>query len=363
MQEPRRSRIYLEGATFDMREHVKEHGGRWDTERKKWYVLGEVPELLADLVNPPAANDVDAELPLIGPVTTPVPRRADPPKISTLRAPPLEDAQSDFFVPSIYEVAGKESRSIMDVAVFRLSKKDKRASTVLHYDLSDGYVEVKSGTDGMATVWDYDIVLMAISHLTEAMNRYSSGQGEKPGRTFRPHVSDILKFCRKGSGGKQTDTIISALDRLKSTTIKIGRSSPSRTGRPNRQTVTVQAEGLINSYKVVSYSDNDKVESVEIELPGWIYDEVVELKRPDVLTVHRDYFLIEAGLGRFIYRLARKAAGKTTARWSFDTIYKRSGSTGSTRKFAFSLRAMIEKTTCQNIIWPRKGGRKARSWS
>ena len=27
-------------------------------------------------------------------------------------------------------------------------------------------VEVKAGADGMASIWDYDIVLMMISHLT-----------------------------------------------------------------------------------------------------------------------------------------------------------------------------------------------------
>ncbi len=326
----RRSRTYLEGATFDLREHAKRHGARWDTDRKLWYVLGEVPELLANLVRPSSSNEDDA-------MSTH--HRTEQQKAGILRQAPADDAQSDFFVPGIYEVAGKESRSIMDVAVFRLSKKDKRASTVLHYELSDGYVEVKSGTDGMATVWDYDIVLMAISHLTESMNRYIAGTGDKPGRQFRPHVSEILKFCRKGNGGKQTDSIVAALDRLKTTTLKISRSSTGRNGRPKN---AVQAEGLINSYKVVSYNDNDKVESVEIELPGWIYDEVVESKRPDVLTVHRDYFLIEAGLGRFIYRLARKAAGKSSARWSFKTVYERSGSTGSARKFSFSLRALIE---------------------
>jgi hypothetical protein len=110
-------------------------------------------------------------------------------------------------VPSLYDVGTKDSRSIMDVAVFRLSKKDKRAGGVIRYELSDGYVEVKAGPDGMASVWDYDLVLMMVSHLTEAMNRYREGRGEKPGRTYRPHVSDILKFCRRGDGRRQADEV------------------------------------------------------------------------------------------------------------------------------------------------------------
>lgn len=72
----------------------------------------------------------------------------------------------------------------MDVAVFRLSKKDKRAGELIRYDLPDGYVEVSAGAHGMASAWDYDIVLMMVSHLTEAMNRYREGKGGKPGECF-----------------------------------------------------------------------------------------------------------------------------------------------------------------------------------
>ncbi|QUN41513.1 replication initiator protein A (plasmid) [Burkholderia cenocepacia] len=228
----------------------------------------------------------------------------------------------------------------MDVAVFRLSKKDKRAGGVIRYELSDGYVEVKAGPDGMASVWDYDLVLMMVSHLTEAMNRYREGRGEKPGRTYRPHVSDILKFCRRGDGGRQADEVEGALDRLKGTTIKNVRERPSANGRrPMRE---VEAEGLVSSYKVLSYTENGKIASVEIEAPKWLYREVTEGKRPDVLTVHPDYFLIDPGIGRFVYRLARRAAGKGEAKWAFQTIYERSGSAGTFKEFRRILRNIIE---------------------
>lgn len=263
-----------------------------------------------------------------------------PPPSPSIRKPPEGDAQPDFFVPSLYDVGTKDSRSIMDVAVFRLSKKDKRAGEVIRYELSDGYVEVKAGPDGMASVWDYDLVLMMVSHLTEAMNRYREGRGEKPGRTYRPHVSDILKFCRRGDGGRQADEVEGALDRLKGTTIKNVRERPSANGRrPMRE---VEAEGLVSSYKVLSYTENGKIASVEIEAPKWLYREVTEGKRPDVLTVHPDYFLIDPGIGRFVYRLARRAAGKGEAKWAFQTIYERSGSAGTFKEFRRILRNIIE---------------------
>ncbi|MCP1243884.1 replication initiator protein A [Acetobacter lambici] len=228
----------------------------------------------------------------------------------------------------------------MDVAVFRLSKKDKRVGDAIRYDFPDGgYVEVTSGHYGMASVWDYDLVLMAISHLTEAMNRYRNGKGEIPSPVFRPHISEILKFCRRSIGGRQYKEIESALDRLADTKIKVVRKENGVGRREKRIAGTPQ--GLIASGRVVSYTDTGRIQSVEITIPDWLYQEIVESKTPNVLTVHPDYFLIEPGIGRFLYRLARRAAGRTEAKWSFQTIYDRSGSAGTFKKFSENLRKII----------------------
>ena len=72
-----------------------------------------------------------------------------------------------------------------------------------------------------------------------------------------------------------------------------------------------------------------------------MYREVTESQNPEVLTVHPDYFLIDPGIGRFVYRLARQAAGKTSARWTFKLLHERSGSAGAAKKFAFTLRKLI----------------------
>lgn len=256
----------------------------------------------------------------------------------SLRKPPEGDAQADFFVPLLYDVATKDSRSIMDVAVFRLSKKDKRPNETIRYERADGYVEVVSGEAGMASVWDYDIVLMAISHLTDAMNLYRQGRGEKPNRTFRPHVSEILKFCRRSDGGRQYEEIEGALKRLSTTFVEVVTTTQAKGKRSLR---TAKGVGLINSYETVSYADNGRLTSVSIEVPQWLYNEVVEVKTPAVLTVHPEYFLIEPGIGRFLYRLARRAAGKARAKWTFKLIYERSGSVGTFKEFCRILRKLI----------------------
>lgn len=262
---------------------------------------------------------------------------------------------SQIFAPSLYDVGGRDNRSVMDVAVFRLSKKDKRAGELIRYDLPDGYVEVSAGAHGMASVWDYDIVLMMVSHLTDAMNRYREGKGGKPGRVFRLHVSDILRFARRGNGSSQVKGVEAALDRLRGTTIK--------TVRESGKFRTTEAEGLIARYRVLSRTDTKKISSVEIETPEWIYREVTEGKRPEVLTVHRDYFLIEPGIGRFIYRLARRAAGRDSAKWAFKTLYERSGSGGSFKNSVSYFAGSSKPMTCLNMPCAKKRGRMALYWS
>ena len=268
---------------------------------------------------------------------------------SSMRKPPEGDAQPDFFVPALYDVGGRDSRHIMDVAVFRLGKKDKQAGELIRYELSDGFVEVTAGPYGMASVWDYDIVLMMVSHLTEAMNRYRDGKGEKPGRTFKPNVSDILKFARRGDGSRQVDEVAAALDRLKGTTVK------SKRGNGNDQETA--SDGLINNYTILSKTDTGRISSVEIEAPKWIHKQIVEGRQPDVLTVHPDYFLITLGIGRFIYRLARRAAGKSHAQWSFRKLYERSGSTGDFKKFTYTLREMVAANDLPEYTLAERGGK------
>lgn len=257
--------------------------------------------------------------------------------VSSIRHPPKGDEQQDFFVPMLYDVGTRDSRSVMDVAVFRLSKRDRRAGEVIRYELPDGHVEVSSGPAGMASVWDYDLVLMAVSHLTESMNRYREGKGDKPGRVFRPHVADVLKFCRRADGGKQKDNLIDTCIRLNTTHVAMQRTRKAKNGRM----VTIsEGEALISRYKIVK-NQSGRPEYIEIELADWMHREITEGKNPDVLTVHPDYFLIDPGIGRFIYRLARRVAGKGEAQWLFKTIYERSGSTGELKKFCFTVRKLI----------------------
>ena len=64
----------------------------------------------------------------------------------------------------------------------------------------------------------------------------------------------------------------------------------------------------------------------------------------DLLTLNPDYFLISSGLGRFIYRLARKAAGKGEAFYTVADLHKRSGSPQEMRFFLRDLKEFVSRT-------------------
>lgn len=250
------------------------------------------------------------------------------------KTPPKGD-QLEFFVPEVRDVSAKDSRSLMDVAVFRLSKGGRAGQAPLRYEWDDGSeVEVQPSAQGLATVWDYDLVLMAVSHLAEAANRYRRGTGPRPSRGVRLLPADIVQFCRMGRGGRQYDAITSAVDRLSGTTVIQRRVVDD-------QLVTIR-DGLIGNHsRVVSDLQSGRVRSVEIEVPAWAYGAVVDAERPEVLTMHRDYFLLTSGVARFLYRLCRQSAGRGEWQWLFRSLWERSGKTSAFKEFTRNLRAII----------------------
>src|SRR5262249_2539171 len=151
-------------------------------------------------------------------------------------------------------------------------------------------------------------------------------------------AAHILKFCRRSSGGKQYKDLEAALDRLAGTRIKIVNLG----GGKRREAINIP---LIEDYKAVSKTSNGHVDLVEIRIPTWVYDSVVREKdRPQILTLNPDYFLISKSIGRVIYRLARKAAGKGTARYSVSELHKRTGSTQAPAQFSQMMRRFVTST-------------------
>lgn len=268
----------------------------------------------------------------------PAPRR-------TTRPSPIDDAQMMFFVPSVHDAPLKDDVNLMDIAPFALSKMTGEG--VIRYELKDAIITIEGGAEvGLATAYDYDIVINMISHLAEAMRCYRIDEKKGlrpslPSMIYRPVAADILKFCRRELGGKQYEDLEHALDRLAATRIRITNLKGGDAERRDRR--ETESFPLIGRYKVVSRTSQDRIDQVEIEIPTWVYDGVVKPDdKPSILTLNPDYFLINRPIAKFLYRLARKAAGTTEATYSLKELHKRSGSRLPERKFRIALEEIIE---------------------
>ena len=267
-----------------------------------------------------------------------------PPSASRInRAPPIDDDQLMFFVPTIHDAPLKDEVNLMDVAPFSLSKTKRDG--IIRYELKDCVITVEGGAEtGMANAYDYDIFLNMVSYLAEEMRRYRAAErkGQSPAlpnRVYRPTASQILKFCRREQGGKQYLELERALDRLQATRIKIVADK----GSSRREAESFQ---LIGRYKVVSRTSKDMIDVVQIGIPDWVYDGVVlpEGKAPSILTMSPGYFLINKPIAKFIYRLARKAAGQTDAHYTLKDLHYRSGSQLPLHKFRQTVEEIVDST-------------------
>jgi plasmid replication initiation protein len=223
----------------------------------------------------------------------------------------------DFFVADILDWALKDDRHSMEHPMFSLSKKPDHR--VRHYERNGVHVTVKPGADGMATIWDKDVLIYAISQLVEALN-----QGRPISRTIRLTAYDLLVVTNRGTGARAYKLLAAAFGRLKGTIIE----TDLHTNGLRQQ----EGFNIIDHWKIIRHtSANSRMVAIELTLSEWLYRAVLAR---EVLTLSRDYFRLDGGLERRLYELARKHCGNQT-RWAIgmELLHKKSGSTASLKMF------------------------------
>jgi plasmid replication initiation protein len=260
------------------------------------------------------------------------------------RSAPIDDAQLMFFVPTVQDAPIKDDFNLMDIAPFSLSKSG--GAGVIRYELKDSIITIEGGAEvGLATAFDYDIVINMISHLAEVTRQYRQDEAKGlrpslPPRVYRPAAAEILKFCRRELGGKQYEDLERSLARLQATHIRITNLKGTKDVKDRRAT---ESFPLIGRYKVVSRTNQDRIDQIEIEVPDWVFEGVVRPDgKPTILTLNPDYFLLSRPIAKFIYRLARKAAGETTACYSLKELRKRCDAKMPMRKFRKTIEEIVE---------------------
>jgi plasmid replication initiation protein len=237
--------------------------------------------------------------------------------------PPSERSKLDPFVIATGDASPRDQRDLMERPFFSLAK-GKRTRPIL-YQAGDVRVEVYAVPEhGMATIWDADVLIWAASQIVEAENL-----GLKTSRFLRFTPYQLLIAVGRQTGARDYKLLKGALSRLQATVIR----TSIRQGEHWRR----HQFSWINEWEECARRDG-RVEGMEFVLPDWFYRGVID--RSLVLTIDPAYFSLTGGIERWLYRVARKHAGRQPRGWLFEIahLHEKSGSLAKPADFAFDLR-------------------------
>ncbi|MFN8831631.1 MAG: replication initiator protein A [Labrys sp. (in: a-proteobacteria)] len=239
-----------------------------------------------------------------------------------------ERATLDPFEALSGDIAPRDQRDLMERPFFSLAKAKRVAP--IRYRAGDIEVEVHAVPEhGMATIWDADVLIWAASQIVEALDR-----GLATSRFFRFTPYQLLGAIGRARGKRDYMLLKGALARLQSTVIR----TTIRQGEHWRR----QQFSWINEWEELT-TRTGRVEGMEFVLPDWFYQGVID--RRLVLTIDRDYFALTGGIERWLYRVARKHAGRQPGGWRFDLrhLHVKSASLARFSDFALDIRRIVAR--------------------
>jgi len=244
------------------------------------------------------------------------------------RPPPKGEEQLDLFVAVFADIPIRDQRDMMERPFFSLAKNPRFKP--IEYQVGDVWVRVTANADsGMASIWDADILIWAATQLTEARDR-----GMETSPILRLYPYDLLKAIRRGTSGQDYRDLRAALTRLAGTLV---RTNIRGIGR--RKTAVFH---WLEGWSEIIDETKQESRGMTITLPQWLYHGVMQ--QGGVLTIHEDYFLLTGGLERWLYRVARKHAGRQETGWQFTMrqLYEKSGSLARFSDFAIDIRKIVK---------------------
>jgi plasmid replication initiation protein len=230
--------------------------------------------------------------------------------------------QKDLFICDVADAILKDIMPQMEHPFYSLSKKPE--TSVRRYEHNGNWLEIVPSVKGLATIYDKDILVYAISQLFAKLKN-----NEPVNRRVRINAHELLIFTKRGTAGKDYKALCEALDRLDGTRI---RTNIRRDGEERFNTF-----GLIDASTVArKFGLDGRLLYCEIVLSDWVFDAI---RNRQALTLHPDYFRLRKPLERRVYELARKHCGQQSDwRCSVAVLHKKSGSKSTLRKFRFQLK-------------------------
>jgi plasmid replication initiation protein len=258
--------------------------------------------------------------------------------------------QLDLFTITALDPPWRDNRDAMGYPF--LSLQNGRTAPI-HYSDENVYLSVSAPAElGVASIWDWDIVIFASSHLNEAIE---TGLKVSPRIEFAPY--NCLKQIGRPVGGEHYQRLADAIRRLEATLVvtdirladqpERGYERPFRWlkdyGFPKKYSRHYTTpDGITHITPRDSTGEADPARPWMIELHPWLFNAIV--RQGDILAVHPDYFQLRGGLERWLYRMARRAvpdkAEEPVLRFKMETLHARSGVTATLNRFAFRIRAI-----------------------
>lgn len=233
--------------------------------------------------------------------------------------------QGDLFICDVADAVLKDIMPQMEHPFYSLSKKPD--TTIRRYEHNGNWLEITPSVKGLATIYDKDLLIYAISQVMAKVNN-----GGTPEKRVRINTHELLQFTNRGTAGKDYKAIADAVTRLGGVQI----STNIRTGDEEQFDIF----GLIESSSIRrKFGLNGRLMWCDITLSDWVFNAI---KANEVLTLHRDYFRLRKPLERRIYEVARKHCGQQNS-WkiSVELLLKKSGSQSPKKQFRYLLKELV----------------------
>ncbi|MBO9479745.1 replication initiator protein A [Shimia sp. R11_0] len=238
---------------------------------------------------------------------------------------PVRHPQGELFLCDLGDVPLKDDSASMEHPIFALSTKPDTTPRV--YEHNGNRVEITPSVVGLATIYDKDVLIFAISQIMEAKN-----QGLPYSREVSFNALDFLRFSNRMTNGQSYEGLRAALKRLRGTTI----TTDIVTGGVE-QTDTF---GLIEKSRIRRKLKSGEVTDWSITLSDWLFNAI---EANEVLTLHPDYFRLRKPIERRVYEIVRKHCG-AQKQWkvSIRLLLKKTGSQTTLKKFRQLLQPIME---------------------
>ena len=236
--------------------------------------------------------------------------------LKTLR--PRKHTETEFFIADEMAITSfRDELASMEHPFFALKAGDTK---IREYKNGDVTVTIIPNVGGLATVFDKDIWIYAISKLQQAIF-----EKQPISRTMAFTPYDFFIKTNRTISGRTYKELENALDRLAGTRVKTNIVYSS-----DKQ--ETENFGLIDKWRILEEKKGKlDIGMVEVTLPDWLYQGITQTK---ILKISPDYFRIRKAIDRRLYEIARKHCGYTQSfTLSLEKLHLKTGSTSNKAEF------------------------------